>query len=207
MFLAAAIGITFFVYAWIRYKNNIGTRGRYEPLEKYQLDDLKSNHVRKKEISEEYFVRPDIGRLPFMEKPDGSLARLQETVRSRASSKMIRLPKQMDNIEVKMTFGTANLEVVTQCEENYYRFIMALVSWGEQLYKEGYVKEAEEALLESVALGSDMSRSYTLLIDLYEGRGDAEKLGELREIVENSEALKANSGLKIRLLDRLGGSA
>jgi len=208
MYLLIAFGLTFLLFAWLRYRHNKTSRGRYENLEAFNASEMESNFIRKKDIDPEYFVQADLARLPFTEPCTGGdpFRRLQENVKNAAGKKMLRLPRAMDNREVKLAFGTAHLELVTQYEENYHRFMIALLKWGEALLAAGERSGGEAVLKESVRLGSEFSKTYALLANLYIQNGEHEKLEQLHSRAASPDFLPNSPDARKTILQAIANA-
>lgn len=178
--------------------------GHVGSLAQIKEEEMNASLARKKDINPEYFVTVDTSHLPIKEygpsHQNEKVALLQSKVCTNAQKTMIRLPKPMRNVDIKLAFGVANLEVVIQYEENYNRYILSLINWAEELKNTGLPDEAETVLKESVSLGSDVSKSYTLLADIYSESKQHQKLKELADHMENPETLTQNQEFKQKML-------
>lgn len=173
----------------------------------FKMDDFLENErqvnmSRKKDISPEFFYKPDISRLPLCgEGGNEKSARLQALVEKKAALTMIRLTEPMTNTDIKMRFGLSNLENVTNYEENYNGYVRALIDWAEALVQEGKKTEAETILLETVALQSEFSKGYYLLVDLYDSDKRHDEISNLYDIISKVDFLANNPTLKNKILN------
>ena len=130
-------------------------RKRYALRDEYVAAERAANEVRTKEIEPEYFFAPDWSALPDNPPPN---------VVTCAQKQMMRFPTRMTNLEIKQRYGIGNLERVAFCEDNFSRYIAALIEWGESLLPQ---PEGIAILQETVKLGSDFRKTYILLADHY----------------------------------------
>lgn len=151
-------------------------------------EDVSSN-IRRKPIDTELFFVPDLDGLPIKEytaeeaeKFPVLIAR-QERVIAISKNKMIRFKEPKSNLEVKMQFGTISVEEVANYEESYSQYIYALVNWAESLMEAGNFDDAEKVLSVSIEQGSEISKSFTLLADIYFRNNDKPKMEDLYETV------------------------
>jgi len=158
-------------------------------------EESAANSARKREIDPRYLVAPDIGALPF----SGGLAE-EDEVKKTAGLPMIRFDKALTNNELKLMYGAASLGEITGMEENYARFITAMLSWAGALIGICDYSGAEAVLNETVRMGSDFSRSYTLLADIRRVSGDASALAALRETVSGKDLFNGNEELRQKIL-------
>ena len=186
---ACIAGIIYFVTSRA-FKN------RYHLLDELLDADMEANSARRREVEEEYFYAAQIDSLPVRDNAEGDVAKKQEHVLNCAQQKMVHFPQKMSNIELKNAYGVANLEKVTGFEENYNRYVMALVDWADALLETGGVNEKADAIaiLEStVALGSEFRKTYIHLADYYFEKAKADGLEWLLEKVAE---LFSDEGIK-----------
>ena len=138
--------------------------------------ERRANAARRRDIDPELFITPDIDALPFKEygqKPEYEPVRFAAAEAKEMSAlPMIKTAKDMTNNDIKLKFGVANLEDVAIMEENYNYFIAAMLKWAEELIALREYADAETVLKETVRIGSDFSKSYTLLADVYAAVND-----------------------------------
>ena len=109
----------------------------------------------------------------------------------------------ISNTDLKLEYGTANITVLSQYDQNYTALVCGLQKWGQGLYDRGHFEDAAKVLEFAVKTRSDITQTYRLLADLYRtklGFSEAEiqrKIGGLIPIAKNLNALSRNSILKI----------
>lgn len=107
----------------------------------------------------------------------------------------------ISNTDLRLTYGTANLEPLTACDQNFTALICALQKWGTLLVSAGEPEDAVTVLSYAVSIGSDIAGTYALLASLYEKNGEFQKISALRESAEQLSTLMKPSIL--RDLDRI----
>ena len=175
--------------------------GRATDIDEAFEEDRLANSSRKKDIGDEFFVKPDIKKLPFSEydvpgRDAEAASRAAAEVEKLAKLPMIKFSRELSNNEIKMMFGAANLEGVTGYEENYSDFTLAMIRWAEALINMGEYADAALVLEETVRMGSDFSKSYTLLADAYLRTGGREALRELFKKVTDEDFMRENRMLR-----------
>ena len=169
-------------------------KNRYHLVDKFLDDEMEANTARRREVEEEYFYLPDIESLPVRNDAVGDVAKMQERALVCARQKMLRFPQKMTNIELKNAYGVANLEKLTGYEENYNRYVMALVNWADALLESGEAKADAVAILKkTVEMGSEYRKTYLHLADYYLEKSDIEGLNHLLEKVAE---LFSDEGIK-----------
>ena len=164
------------IWLFMRIKFN----KRYTLRDQFLEKEREANTARSNKVETEYFFTPDTSVLPFNESAEGDVAEAQSKVLRVAEATMIRFPEKRSNLELKSAYGVVNLETVTGYEENYNRYIEALVSWAEALLGQENKEDAVKVLEHTVELGSDYRKTYMHLADYYT---DAKKLDALLDRV------------------------
>lgn len=161
----------------------------YKRTQEFLRQEEESNNVRKKDIDEALFFVPDLSALPIKkyspqeaEKFSVLISR-QEKVVAAAQKKMIKFKEEKTNHDVKLQFGTVNLETIANYEENYSQYMYALINWAESLIEAGNLTDAQSVLSASIDQGSEISKSFTLLADIYFQNNDKAKMEDLYETV------------------------
>lgn len=131
------------------------------------------------------------------------LADAEYTICTLSGSKILNL-SGISNTELRLTYGTANLEPLTACDQNFTMLICSLQKWGVLLVSAGEPADAVTVLSYAVSIGSDIAGTYTLLASLYKESGELQKLADLRASAEQLSTLMKPSILKDldRLLDQ-----
>ena len=102
------------------------------------------------------------------------------------------------NTELKFTYGTSNITILTEYDQNYTLFARNIYRLGEAVYKEGYIKEAKDILELGVQTKTDISGNYTILAKIYRSLGEIERIKTLKDT-----ASSLNSMIKITILQSL----
>lgn len=121
-----------------------------------------------------------------------------------ANAKIVNL-NGISNTELRLTYGTANLEPLSLYDQNFTSLIRALQKWGSLLTTAGKPSDAITVLSYSVSIGSDIAGTYALLARLYKECGELDKLEELKSSAEKLNTLMKPSIL--RDLEKLTGSS
>lgn len=107
----------------------------------------------------------------------------------RFSGKKILNLNAYSNIEIRMAYGTANLEPLTVCDQNFTALIRTLQKWGSLLVSAGHENDAKTVLAYAIEIGSDIAGTFSLLGKLYQKSGEIEKIKELRVLAEGLTTL------------------
>ncbi len=112
-----------------------------------------------------------------------------------ADSRILNLTG-ISNTELRLTYGTANLELLTSYDQNFTVLIRTLQKWGALLASAGRPEDAVTVLSYAVSVGSDIAGTYALLARLYKERGERSKIEELKVSAESLTTLMKPSILR-----------
>ncbi|MDR2939180.1 MAG: hypothetical protein LBV08_02555 [Clostridiales bacterium] len=178
-----------------------GNKGYRKKMDTYIEAEEEVNQIRKKNLDETYFVKPDLNRLPIIEYNEISdVSTCQNTAIQKSKLKMARFGKQISNLELKKIYGINNLQKIIDYEEHFNMYITALNKWAEALMKEGRLAESLHVLREAALFGSDYLMTYTLLIDIYLKEGRRSEISRLKEDIQKDKFFE-NPALKNRVLN------
>ncbi|MCD8037609.1 MAG: hypothetical protein LUE96_00750 [Lachnospiraceae bacterium] len=97
------------------------------------------------------------------------------------------------NTDLKLEYGTANITILSDFDLHYTNLVTCLQKLAELLHENGDDALAVTVLEFAVSTGTDVSKSYYLLADLYDAAGAHEKIaglidaaGELRSLLKDS---------------------
>ena len=179
---------------------NFSSRRHKQNLAKFLSDERDANLSRKKPIDPDAFIVPELKNLPILTNGShiGSLSYEKQQIAIIFSSKpMIHFREKKTNLEIKRAFGVSNLELVSEYEENFDRYCGFMVDWASALIAEENFFAAEKVLLESIKTGSELTKSYTLLADLYFLQKKHDKLDELLVMASNKNFYDGRNNIKI----------
>lgn len=102
------------------------------------------------------------------------------------------------NTDLKLAYGTANITILSDFDLHYTNLVTLLQKLAELLHENNEDALAAATLEFAVSTGTDVSKSYYLLADLYQEAGTPEKIGALI-----SHAQKINSMMKDSIVQKL----
>ncbi len=112
-----------------------------------------------------------------------------------ADSRILNLTG-VSNTELRLTYGTANLDPLMSYDHNFTLLIRTLQKWGNLLASAGNPEDAVTVLSYAVSIGSDIAGTYALLGRLYKDRGEYSKIEELKVSAEQLTTLMKPSILR-----------
>lgn len=102
------------------------------------------------------------------------------------------------NTDLKLEYGTANITILSDFDLHYTNLVTLLQKLAELLHENGEDTLAAATLEFAVSTGTDVSKSYYLLADLYLEAGTPEKISNLID-----QAQTINSMIKDTIVQRL----
>lgn len=123
--------------------------------------------------------------------------------RARLCSQQPMLKLYMNNTEIKHSFGPQNLEKISAYEENFNRYVVALLDWAEVLLHNGMKDRAVMVLEEAVRIGADTSRAYIMLAQLYHEAGSRSALQALSTMIEARSFGSLDGILKSKIYEHI----
>lgn len=172
---------------------NKSNKKMQQEIESFWEKEQKSNFVRKKPLDDlNYLSIPEhFLTMPVSEDDDRAKDAL-DMLKHLSSQKIVNLTG-ITNTDLKLTYGTANITVLTQYDQNYTQLVHALQQLAASLADGSHPKEAMEVLEYAVSTRTDISSSYLLLADLYITDGHPEKIENLIHSVSSMDTLLAPS--------------
>jgi hypothetical protein len=153
-----------------------------------------ANTVRKKDISNLNYINIPLEKFPLNLATDA-----EETLKELSCKKILNLTG-MSNTDLKMEYGVANLEELSEYDNNFTRLVRALDTYAEELLAAGMRADAQNVLVYAVSIGCDSLHIYTMLASLYAEEHNTTGLSELQEAAQKLPPLSQKSVLA--MLDR-----
>ncbi|MCL2015310.1 MAG: hypothetical protein FWG68_03575 [Defluviitaleaceae bacterium] len=180
------VGLILAIYVIARAFMNRAFRNFGESRLALAKADALANTARRRDVENIFYYTANLNELPFETTATEEIVKLQNRVKLRAAAPMIHFHQKFTNIELKTAYGAANLEMIALNEENYNKYIYALLKWAEHLLENGsdiQKKNAYFILERCVDLGSEHKKTYALLADKYAEKADKIALDNLLEKV------------------------
>lgn len=152
-----------------------------------------ANNTRKKSLENLAYITIPIDILRFDAcRSDEAIASYYDTLLTLSERTIVNLTG-FSNTDLKLEYGTANITVLTEYDENYTLMARTLHRLAESLYRNGFRTEARYILEFAVSTVTDVSGTYQLLARIYQEDGHPEKVGELIAAARQIKGLMKNS--------------
>ncbi len=150
--------------------------------------EQKANTTRRKDISNLDFITIP----PCLSSPSGLLseeiAETEKQIAALQDKKIVNFTG-ITNTDLKLTYGAANIDALSEYDNNYLKLVRLIVKYAKQLIDAGLTEKAKEILEFGMSVKTDVSANYTLLAKLYKDEGNTEKIKEIRLIAEQLNSL------------------
>lgn len=156
----------------------------------------RANFVRKKSLDGLNYITIPESLLSLQTKnpSDRTLSYLQD-LRDLSSLPIVNLTG-ISNTDLKLTYGTANITVLSEYDAHYTQMVTILQKLAESLIADGEKEPATAVLEFAVSTGSDVSKSYYLLAELYQENNTPEKIDALIRHAQGLSSMMKGSILR-----------
>ncbi len=167
------------------------TKAMNEQEQSFWQRERAANNVRKKPLDDLEYISLPLEQLPTDAHNDDSVVQeCLDTLNILKDNKIVNLTC-ITNTDLKLTYGTANITVLTEYDQNYTSLVTTLQKWADKLYQLGDMDSARIVLEYAVSVRSDITATYLLLAEIYSQSGLSERIPEL---VTAAEKLTTTSG-------------
>ena len=166
--------------------------------EEYWQRERASNFIRKKSLDNLEYISIPFSSFPMnVGADDEIIASCHKDLNSLRDEKIVNFTGYT-NTDLKMEYGTANITVLSQYDQNYTLFVRTLQEWGKRLYELGYHDEALVVLEYAVSTRTDISATYYLAASIYQEKGQTDKIKHLLFVADTLQS--AMKGAIVRTL-------
>ncbi len=158
-----------------RYKEN---SSREKTVEDFFERERRANSTRKQDVSHLDYIALDLNALPMGKIQDEVLMDCERTLTDLSQKQILNL-SHMSNTDLKLEYGAANLDFLSQCDENYHILSQTLLNYGMRASELNHIQEAIAILEYASSLHIDSSKIYLLLARLYSEAGTPEKISDI----------------------------
>ena len=177
---------------WFTIKLKLSYKENRKSKEAFIERETAANNTRKQSLNDLDYITIPLSKLPFYDETDKEISQIQETIKSLSNKKIVNLTG-ISNTDLKLTYGAANLNDLTEFDRNFTELARTLNKWGKLLYENNRISDARTVLEFAVSAKTDISGTYTLLADIYSSTGDESHIHELINEANKLESLTKNS--------------
>lgn len=172
------------VLAYFRKKS---TDKQNEVQQQFWEQENLANSTLRQDISELEYISIPLDKFPLDTESEAA-----ETIRGLSNQKIINL-SNYTNTELKLKYGIANLDTLSEFESNYFTLEKALESYASELLADERTSDAQNVLEYAVTIGSDISNIYLMLAEIYKEQDNLDRLSWLITEASNLKTLIKDS--------------
>lgn len=173
MFPFLTIFIVFIIILTYHIKKNDAAQAKVH--EDFWEKERKSNAVRKQDISKLDYIT-----IPFEKIPHQLHTPTEEAFFSFSDKPMLNLTG-ISNTDLKLQYGTANLEILSTYDTNFSDMLTLLPEYTQELLDAGHTTTAKDLLEFAIAHNADSRKIYHQLANIYRAQQDTASLEKLME--------------------------
>jgi len=183
-----------------------------ERTQQFWERERKANEVRKKDISNLNYITIPSNLLPDRQLTDHSLEKQNDSFVDKClclsnvkkaydafanyyDKKMLNL-NNISNTDIKMTYGAANLTILSEYDDNFTAMCKAAVKLAKTLDENDLLDEAVPYLEFIVKSGTDMTSAYMMLADYYIKNNNLKEIENLKSYANLLNSLTKDIILK-----------
>lgn len=187
----------FLIFAFI-FSHHLKKSTKYasEKSKDFMDAEQDANFSRKKDIEHLDYITIPLEKLYFFENNfDKEIDKYQNTIKELANKRILNLTG-FSNTELKKQYGAANLQFLSEYDENYSTLVSTLAKWGNRLFTLGKIDEAVQVLEFGIRCKTDVTSNYTLLARHYVEANNRSGLEWLKITAEGLNSLTREPILK-----------
>ena len=147
--------------------------------------ERRANSVRRKPLNDLNYITIPLETFPtHILQQDSVVSECIETLESLTSQKIVNFTGH-SNTDLKLEYGTANINLLSEYDQNFTILVRTIQKWADVLIETGYMEEACILMEYAVNIGTDVSRTYDELAKYYTFQGNTEGIGRLKNMAEN----------------------
>lgn len=174
---------------WLTYQLSKSNRNNEKAEKTFWEREQAANSVRKKSLDDLNYIQIPYEKLPLhLLTKDPQVKNCIDQITALKDLKIVNLTG-FTNTDLKLKYGTANITILSEYDQNYILLARTLYKWGSLLYEAGYVDEAVFLLEFAISTGTDISGNYKLLAVIYKDREQVSKIEELFRSAHNLNSI------------------
>lgn len=156
-----------------------------EQEESFWDRERRANSTRRKSLDGLNYITIPLETFPtHILQQDSVVMECIEILESLTSQKIVNFTGY-SNTDLKLEYGAANINLLSDYDQNFTVLVRTLQKWADVLIEAGYIKEACVLMEYAVNIGTDVSRTYDKLAQYYASQEDAASIDRLKRMAEN----------------------
>lgn len=183
--------IVFIIFLSVRIKRQ--TKIQQNSENNFWERERLANSVRKKSLDNLNYILIPLETFPtHIMQEDETVLECIDLMESLTAQKIVNLTGY-SNTDLKLEYGTANITVLTEYDQNYTLLVRTLQKWADALIAAGHAKEAAVLMEFAISTQTDISRTYYQLADYYVSQRESDKIQWLKDTADGLRSSNRNS--------------
>lgn len=199
------LSIIFFI--WLKYEINKTSKADNKRTDNFLKREQEANFTRKVDISNLDYIKIPLTSLPFLGNYDevsssytsqkidtttkAEILSCEKNIVDLSHKKILNLTGR-SNTDIKLEYGSANLEQLIIYDDNFNKLSRNLAKWGRLFFEAEEFDASEKILSLAVSYKSDIEEVFTILAKIYRQTDNENKLKELIKSCDCFDELRKN---------------
>jgi len=187
--LASLIGITIIISVFIRKSKKQSS----EQEKSFWDRETEANSVRRKSLDGLNYIHIPMEDFPtHLLNDNATVMECIDILKTLSTQKIVNLTG-MSNTDLKLEYGTANITLLSEYDQNYTLLVRTLQKWADALAEAGYIDEAAVPMEYAISVNTDISRTYYMLADYRISQGESFRVEQLINTAEKLNSANKDS--------------
>lgn len=179
-FLASFIALIIFISFTVKRQG----KSRRERDAAFWERENRANFVRNKSLDGLPYIKIPLESFPTsLLHEDPAVLDCISIIETLTSQKIVNLTG-WSNTDLKLEYGTGNIALLSEYDQNYTVLVRTLQKWADALIAASYPEEAAVLMEFAVSTGTDIGRTYYLLADYWNSRGEWAQVERLTDMAK-----------------------
>ena len=197
IFLASFITLIIVISVTIKRQSRNSKQANAE----FWARENRANFVRNKPLDDLNYIKIPFENFPTHLLHDNpAVLECIDILGNLTSRKIVNLTG-WSNTDLKLEYGTGNISLLSDYDQNYTVLVRTLQKWADALLDAGFQKEASVLMEFAVSTGTDVGRTYYQLADYWNSQGEWAQVDRLISSAENLRSSNKDAIIK-HLRDR-----
>ncbi len=153
--------------------------------ESFLLREQDANRTRRRNLDELSYIYVPLELFPVdVLADDRDIAECIRILQDLQSQRILNLTG-ISNTQLKLDYGVANLETLSEYDANYTTLVTTVSRWAQLLLSENHPAEAQTLLEYAVSVQTDIAADYISLARLYLEAETPERISELLDVARS----------------------
>lgn len=168
---------------WLFYEQRKSQNKDKKRSDEFWAREAEANSTWKKDISHLPLLHVQESEIPLADTDEESVLYYIGHIRDLIKNPMADL-SEYTNTDLKLSYGVGNFKLLSEYDENFNNFLLALTNLARSYTEAGFLAEAQDTYRLALYYGSQKVSDYTGLAEVYIQMDQPERVSELIQEVE-----------------------